>query len=87
MKPSSRQSPYIRFDQDKKLHRLALEIKGLGKCFEEDLFTDLSLTVKVGERIAVIGPNGIGKTTLAKNVAQLLDSEKDIEERFVAEDY
>jgi len=66
VKPSSRQNPYIRFDQDKKLHRLALELEGLGKRFEEDLFTDLNLTIEVGERVAVIGPNGIGKTTLLK---------------------
>jgi len=66
VKPSSRQNPYIRFNEDKKLHRLALELEGLGKRFEEDLFTDLSLMVQVGERIAVIGPNGIGKTTLLK---------------------
>jgi ATPase subunit of ABC transporter with duplicated ATPase domains len=66
VKPSSRQNPYILFEQDKKLHRLALELEGLGKHFDEDLFTNLSLTVTVGERIAVIGPNGIGKTTLLK---------------------
>lgn len=73
VKPSSRQSPYIRFDQDKKLHRLALELKGLGKRFDQDLFTDLSLTVQVGERIAVIGPNGIGKTTLLRCLAGELE--------------
>jgi len=66
VKPSSRQNPYIRFEQDKKLHRLALEIEGLGKHFDKDLFTDLNLMVEVGERIAVIGPNGIGKSTLLK---------------------
>ena len=66
VKPSSRQNPYIRFAQDKKLHRLALELDGLAKRFDEDLFTDLSLMVEVGERIAVIGPNGIGKSTLLK---------------------
>jgi len=66
VKPSSRQNPYIRFQQDKKLHRLALQLEGLGRGFDEDLFTDLSLLVEVGERIAVIGPNGIGKTTLLK---------------------
>jgi ATPase subunit of ABC transporter with duplicated ATPase domains len=66
VKPSSRQNPYIRFEQEKKLHRLALELEGLGKGFDEDLFTDLSLMVEVGERIAVIGPNGIGKSTLLK---------------------
>jgi len=66
VKPSSRQNPYIRFNEDKKLHRLALELEGLGKRFDEDLFTGLSLMVTVGERIAVIGPNGIGKSTLLK---------------------
>ncbi|MBN4079038.1 ABC-F family ATPase [Beggiatoa alba] len=66
VKPSSRQSPFIRFDQDKKLHRLALEVKGLEKHFNEELFSGLDLTVEVGERIAIIGPNGIGKSTLLK---------------------
>ena len=66
VKPSSRQNPYIRFEQDKKLHRLALELEGLAKSFDEELFKDLSLMVEVGERIAVIGPNGIGKSTLLK---------------------
>jgi ATPase subunit of ABC transporter with duplicated ATPase domains len=66
VKPSSRQNPYIRFEQDKKLHRLALELEGLAKSFDEELFTDLSLMVEVGERIAVIGPNGIGKSTLLR---------------------
>jgi len=66
VKPSSRQNPFIRFEQDKKLHRLALEVEGLSKHFNEDLFAGLNLTVDVGERIAVIGPNGIGKSTLLK---------------------
>jgi ATPase subunit of ABC transporter with duplicated ATPase domains len=66
VKPSSRKSPFIRFDQDKKLHRLAVTVKGLGKSFDEALFSGLSLRVEAGERIAVIGPNGIGKTTLLK---------------------
>jgi len=69
VKPSSRKSPYIRFDQDKKLHRQALKLKGLGMRYDEELFSDLTLTVQVGERIAVIGPNGIGKTTLLKCLA------------------
>jgi ATPase subunit of ABC transporter with duplicated ATPase domains len=66
VKPSSRKSPFIRFDQDKKLHRLALEVKGLSKHFDGELFSGLDLTVEVGERIAVIGPNGIGKSTLLR---------------------
>lgn len=64
IKPSSRQNPYIVFNQEKKLHRMALEVEGLSKSFEETLFKDLDLMVEVGERIAIIGPNGIGKTTM-----------------------
>lgn len=67
VKPSSRVNPFIRFDQTKKLHRLALEVEGMSKGYgEEPLFQNLNLMVSVGERIAVIGPNGIGKSTLLK---------------------
>jgi ATPase subunit of ABC transporter with duplicated ATPase domains len=66
VKPSSRQNPYIRFEEDKKLHRLALEVEGLSKGFDEQLFKDMNFMVEAGERIAVIGPNGIGKTTFLR---------------------
>lgn len=75
IKPSSRQNPYIRFEQEKKLHRLALEVKGLAKSYEEELFSGLDLMVEVGERIAIIGPNGIGKSTLMKCLVGDADSE------------
>ncbi|VAW68455.1 Bis-ABC ATPase YbiT [hydrothermal vent metagenome] len=66
VKPSSRQSPFIRFDEDKKLHRLALEVEGLGKSFDKELFSNFDLMLEVGERLAIIGPNGIGKTSLLR---------------------
>ncbi len=66
IKPSSRKNPFIRFQQEKKLHRLALEAKGLSKSYGEQLFDNLDLTIEVGERVAIIGPNGIGKSTLLK---------------------
>ncbi|RDH88611.1 MAG: ABC-F family ATPase [endosymbiont of Escarpia spicata] len=69
IKPSSRQNPFIRFDQEKKLYRLALEVEGLSKGYDEKpLFNGLDLMVEVGERIAIIGPNGIGKTTLLRTL-------------------
>jgi len=69
IKPSSRQNPYIRFEQEKKLYRNALEVEGLAKGYgEEPLFSGLNMLVEVGERIAVIGPNGIGKTTLLRTL-------------------
>ncbi|KZN13141.1 ABC-F family ATPase [Marinomonas sp. TW1] len=66
VKPSSRQNPFIRFEQEKKLHRLALQVENVAKSYDEKIFSDLNMMVEVGERIAVIGPNGIGKTTLLK---------------------
>ena len=69
VKPSSRVSPYIRFSQDKKLYRLALEAHGLGKGFSgKPLFENLDLQVEVGERVAIIGASGIGKTTLLQTL-------------------
>jgi len=66
VKPSSRQNPFIRFEEEKKLHRQALLVEGLTKSYDQKLFTDLNLMVEVGERVAIIGANGIGKTTLLK---------------------
>ena len=67
IKPSSRVSPYIRFTQDKKLHRLALTLEGLGHGFDEGpLFNGGELLLEAGSRLAVIGENGTGKTTLLK---------------------
>jgi len=70
VKPSSRVSPYMRFTQDKKLFRVVLKIKDLCKGFDDKLlFENFDLTVPVGERVAIIGPNGIGKTTLLRCLA------------------
>jgi ATPase subunit of ABC transporter with duplicated ATPase domains len=78
VKPSSRVSPYIRFDQDKKLYRLALELEGLTKGYDAPLFENFDLMVEVGERIAIIGPNGIGKTTLLKCLVGQLEPDRGI---------
>lgn len=69
IKPSSRQNPFIRFEQEKKLFRNALVVEKLSQGYEEDLFKDINLMVEVGERIAIIGQNGIGKTTLLHTLA------------------
>jgi ATPase subunit of ABC transporter with duplicated ATPase domains len=76
VKPSSRQNPFIRFNQEKKLYRNVLEVEGLSKGYDgKPLFKNLNLLVEVGECIAVIGPNGIGKTTLLRCLVNDLESD------------
>ncbi|MDG2107192.1 MAG: ABC-F family ATPase [Woeseiaceae bacterium] len=71
IKPSSRVSPYIRFEQNKPLRRIAVEATGISKGFEEGpLFENLDLTIDAGTRLAILGENGIGKTTLARALLQ-----------------
>ncbi len=71
VKPSSRQYPYIRFEVDEKdkLHRLAVTVTGISKSYpemEKPLLDKFSINIEAGEKVAIIGPNGIGKTTLLR---------------------
>ncbi|WP_102795198.1 ABC-F family ATPase [Bowmanella denitrificans] len=68
VKASSRVSPFIRFTQHKKLFRNALELENLGNGYDELLFKQFNLILEVGEKVAVIGANGIGKTTFLKTL-------------------
>lgn len=67
IKPSSRQNPFIRYQAEKKLFRNALEIESLACGYDgESVFSDFSFMVEAGEKLAIIGENGIGKSTLMK---------------------
>ncbi|MBB3047359.1 ATPase subunit of ABC transporter with duplicated ATPase domains [Litorivivens lipolytica] len=66
IKASSRVSPYIRFTQEKKLHRQALTLENIGHGFDETLFAKGNMILEAGSRLAIIGENGAGKTTLLR---------------------
>jgi ATPase subunit of ABC transporter with duplicated ATPase domains len=72
VKPSSRQHPFMRFEQAKPLHRNALEVENLGHRYtgaEASVFSGLTTIIEAGERIAIVGANGVGKSTLLRAMA------------------
>jgi ATPase subunit of ABC transporter with duplicated ATPase domains len=72
IRPSTRQNPYIRFEQAKKLYRNAVTVEKLDFRYPgtvENVLNGISFGVEAGERIAIIGPNGVGKTTLMRCLA------------------
>jgi len=78
IRPSSRQNPYIRFEQTKKLYRSAVNVNKLSFGYPgtgQRVLSDISFNVEAGDRVAIIGPNGIGKTTLMKCLAGVLTPE------------
>ncbi|MDK9723321.1 MAG: ABC-F family ATPase [Sterolibacteriaceae bacterium MAG5] len=70
MKPSSRQYPWIGFDYDpkEKLHRLAVEMENVvfGYDPKAPVIKGFTAAVEAGDKIAIIGENGVGKTTLLR---------------------
>ncbi len=72
IRPSTRQNPYIRFEQAKKLYRSAVTVENLSFRYpgtDRDIFKGLNFTIEAEQRVAIIGPNGIGKTTLMRCLA------------------
>src|SRR5215471_17689972 len=55
---------------------LALEIRGLAKCFEQPAVDGLDLRVRIGEFYTLLGPNGAGKTTTLRMVTGLLKPDR-----------
>ena len=74
VRPSSRQYPWIRFEVDAKdkLHRLAFEADKISFAYpgmERPIIDRFSIAIEAGEKVAIIGENGVGKSTLIKLLA------------------
>ncbi len=68
LKRSSLVRPFIRFEFEKPSGRDVLRMENVSKSFgkKKEIFKDLNLNINRGDKIAVTGPNGIGKSTLLK---------------------
>ena len=64
---SSRRYPAFRFEQRRDSGRDVLSLKGVKKVFgDNEVLHGVDLLVQKGDRLAIMGPNGIGKSTLLK---------------------
>ncbi|UTJ07869.1 ABC-F family ATP-binding cassette domain-containing protein [Arcobacter roscoffensis] len=68
---SSRRDPSIIFKQKREVGKELLIVKNISKSYDgQTVLNDISFTVEKGDKIALIGPNGIGKTTLCEIIVQ-----------------
>ena len=59
----------LEFGQPPRLGRTVLDLQGLGKSYDgRPLIRDFSTQLRAGERIGIVGPNGVGKTTLLRMI-------------------
>ncbi|CAI8235998.1 MAG: putative ABC transporter ATP-binding protein YbiT [Arcobacter lacus] len=64
---SSRRDPSIIFRQKRELGKELLSLKNIVKAYDgQTVINDVSFTIEKGDKVALIGPNGIGKTTLCE---------------------
>ncbi len=74
---SSRAHPKITFTCCRPSGKTVLEVKSISKAYgAKQVLTDVSFTLNKGDRLAVIGPNGIGKSTLLKIIMAELKSDQ-----------
>jgi len=77
LKRSNIQAPFIRFELKRPSGKLVLEVDKVSKAFEgETVLDNVGFTLTRGDKLAIVGPNGIGKTTLCKILSQQLEPDR-----------
>ena len=76
LKRSNIQRPFVRFEQNKPAGREVVVAKGLNKSFDDNhVLKNVNIEIMRGDRVAIIGGNGIGKTTLLRCLIGELEPE------------
>lgn len=76
IKLSSRRDPSIMFKPHRDIGNEVLEVKNLAKSYDDDqVFTDISFKVEKDDKIALIGGNGVGKSTLLNIIMGKLEKD------------
>jgi len=76
IKLSSRRDPSIAFKPHRDLGNEILEVKNLAKSYDNlEVFTDISFKVEKTDKIAIIGRNGVGKSTLLEIIMEKLPAD------------
>ena len=75
-KPVDERAIRFSFEARRRTGEDVLQLTEISKSFgEKHLFHDLTLRVRAGDRVALIGPNGVGKSTLLNTLAPALHRE------------
>lgn len=76
IRPSNRKYPFINFKSEREAGKQLLQVQGLSKSIEsESAFNNLHLTVNKGDKIALVGPNELAKTTLFRVLTGELEAD------------
>ena len=73
---TSRRAPGFAFAQQRPSGRTPLRVEALTKSYNDHaVLQDVSFELERGDRLAVVGPNGVGKSTLLKVVSGIIEAD------------
>ena len=72
---SSRRYPYFKLEMKRPSGKMVLKVNNLHKSFgDNQVLNDVEFTINRGDKVALVGPNGVGKSTLIKIIMDTLQA-------------